>query len=92
MDINAPRRDRHTVAHIAALKNHIDVLKLFEILGANLSSLGEVEQTPAEIALCHGYNIPFIGCSSLPLELLATKRVMAKAIIGKYCDTIIAIL
>lgn len=88
VDINATGKDGLTTVHIAALNNHIDALKLFEILGANMSSLGEVGQTPAEIALCHGYNIPFIGCSSLPVDLLATKRNIAKAIIDKYCDTI----
>ena len=88
VDINATGRDGLAAVHVAALDNHIDALKLFENLGANMMSLGDVGQTPAEIALCNGYNIPFIGCSSLPTELFATKQNMAKAIISKYCDAI----
>ncbi|KAJ5544107.1 hypothetical protein N7494_005386 [Penicillium frequentans] len=40
--------------HIAAVDNNIDALKLFKSLGANMNCLGEVWQTPAEIALCNG--------------------------------------
>ncbi|OGE47032.1 hypothetical protein PENARI_c073G00846 [Penicillium arizonense] len=86
VDINAIGRDGLAVVHIAAVNNQIDALKLFENLGANMMSLGEVEQTPAEIALCNGYNIPFLECSSLPIELFAMKRDLAKTIIGKQCD------
>lgn len=87
-DLDATGRDGLTVMHTAAVDNHIDALKLFEYLGANMNCLGEVGQTPAEIALCNGHHIPFIGCSSLPTELFSTKRNLAKAVIGKYCDTI----
>ncbi|KAJ6116146.1 hypothetical protein N7523_005586 [Penicillium sp. IBT 18751x] len=86
VDINATGKHGLTVMHIAAGDNDIDALKLFENLGANMNCLGVVEQTPAEFALCNGYNIPFIGCSSLPAQLLATKRKMAKAIIENYRD------
>ena len=87
-DIDATGRDGLTVVHIAAVDNHIDALKLFKTLGANMNCLGEVGQTPAEIALCNGHHIPFIGCSSLPTQLFSTKRNLAKTIIGKYCDAI----
>jgi hypothetical protein len=86
VDINAIGRDGLAVVHIAAVNNYIDALKLFENLGANMTSLGEIGQTPAEIALCNGYNIPFLGRSSLPIELFAVKQDMATTIIGKYCD------
>lgn len=82
-DIDATGKDGLTVVHIAAVDNHIDALKLFENLGANMNCLGEVGQTPAEIALCNGHHIPFIGCSSLPTQLFSTKRNLAKTIIGK---------
>ncbi|KAJ6107668.1 hypothetical protein N7523_008991 [Penicillium sp. IBT 18751x] len=88
VDIDATGMDGRAVVHIAALVNHIDALKLFENLGANMTSLGGVGQTPAEIAVCNGYKIPSIGCSSLPKDLLATKRSMAKTILGRYCDAI----
>lgn len=87
-DINATGRDGLAAVHVAAINNHIDALKLFENLGANMMSLGEVGQTPVEIALCNGHDIPFIGSSSLPKELFATKQSMAKAIIGEYCAAI----
>ena len=87
-DIDATGRDGLTVVHIAAVENDVDALRLFEDLGANMNCLGEVGQTPAEIALCNGHNIPFIGCSSLPAQIFSTKRTLAKAIIRKYCDAI----
>ncbi|OQD78089.1 hypothetical protein PENANT_c090G03597 [Penicillium antarcticum] len=86
VDINATGRDGLAAVHIAAIDNNTDALMLFKHLGANMTSLGEVEQTPAEIALCHGHNIPSIGCSSFPIELFATKREMAKSILRKFCD------
>lgn len=87
-DIDATGREGLTVVHIAAAENHTDALRLFKNLGANMNCLGEVGQTPAEIALCNGHNIRFIGCFSLPTQLFSTKRNLAKAIIGKYCDAI----
>lgn len=86
-DIDATGRDGLTVVHIAAVNNHIDALKLFKNLGANMNCLGEVGQTPAEIALCNGHNIPFIGCHDLPAQLFSTKRNLAKTIIEKYSDS-----
>lgn len=87
-DIDATGRDGLTAVHIAAVNSHIDSLKLFENLGANMNCLGEAGQTPAEIALCNGHHIPFIGCSSLPTQLFSTKRNLAKTIIEKHCDAI----
>lgn len=86
VDINATGKDGLAAVHVAAVDNNIDALKLLENLGADTMSLGDTGQTPAEIALCNGYNIPFIGCSSLPIELFIKKQNMAKLIIGKYCD------
>ena len=86
VDINAIRKDGLAVVHIAAIRNNIDALKLFENLGADLFSLGNAGQTPSEMAICKGHDISFIACSSLPINLLATKRYMAKAIIGKIYD------
>ncbi|KAF4766708.1 hypothetical protein HAV15_010037 [Penicillium sp. str.  len=86
VDINAIGMDGLAVVHIAAVNNYIDALKLFENLRANMTSLGEIGQTPAEIAVCNEYNIPFLARSSLPIELFAVKQDMAKTIIGKQCD------
>lgn len=57
VDINATGKDGLAAVHVAAFNNNIDALKLFENLGADMMSLGEVGQMPAEIALCNGYNI-----------------------------------
>ena len=86
VDINATGKDGLAAVHVAAVNNDIDALRLFENLGADTMSLGDIGQTPAEIAFCNGYNIPFLGCSSLPTELFIKKKNMAKLIIGKYCD------
>ena len=86
VDINATGKDGLAAVHVAAVNNDIDALKLFENLGADMMSLGDTGQMPAEIAFCNGYNIPFLGCSSLPTELFIKKKNMAKLIIGKYCD------
>ena len=88
VDINATGKDGLAAVHVAAVNNNINALELFENLGADMMSLGDIEQTPAEIAICNGYNILFIGCSSFPAELFITKKNMAKVIIGKYCDAI----
>jgi ankyrin repeat protein len=57
VDINAIGRDGFAVVHIAAVSNHIEALKLLEDLSANVVSLGELGQTPAEIAHCNGYRL-----------------------------------
>lgn len=77
-DINAIGKDGLTVAHTAAVFNNINALKLFEKLGANMVSLGEVGHTPAEMNM---------RIHQMPKSLLATKRAMAKAAFCKMCDT-----
>lgn len=54
-----------------------------------MDCLGEVRQTPAEMAHCHGHHIPFIGCSSLPRDLFLTKRSLARSIIPIYYKAIL---
>lgn len=87
-DVNATGMNGLAAVHAATFDNHIDALKLLENLGANMMSFGDVEQTPAEIAYCNGYDIPLVGSTNLTTDLFGTKQNMAKRIMSKSWDVI----
>lgn len=82
VDINATENGLATV-HVAAEKGLIDILKLLETMGANMMSIGDIEQTPAEVAYCNGHKILLPSPLTLSPELLDTKREKARVILRK---------